>query len=527
LWEEDLAEPLSIRRLIDRITSGDIRIPAFQRDFVWEPEQVSFLLDSIYKGFPIGTVILWRTDTRLSSEKNLGSFRLPEPAKNYPVNYVLDGQQRLTSLFSTFQSELKPHNDNWVDVYFDVSAEESVQESLFVALQKEEIDPDRHFPVKTVFDPIAYRKALANFPDEILDRIDNMAAKFREYLIPNEIFESGDRNAVAIVFERINRSGTELNVFELLSAWSWSEDFDLVEKFGELQTNIENHGYEELVDDKDLQLRICAGVITGETTPSKILDLQGADIRKRFVEIEHGILGAIDFLSKQLKISHFKLLPFPGILVPLSCFFATTKADGVNYTATQKKKLEQWFWRSVFSRRFSADVNERQAHDIVEMRLLLNNEQHDFRFPKAENRIDFRTGSFAPGTANSKTLIIMLNNMDPRSFISGAAVDTRAALRKGSKHEYHHIFPQAYLEGHGLERKDINVLANICFLTRSDNVFIKDKAPSEYFQHISAHHKDEYLRRAFCPNDTDNLSYPEFIDKRAALLVAFAGQLMH
>lgn len=150
-----MAEPLSIRRLIDRITHGDIRIPAFQRNFVWEPEQVSFLLDSIYKGFPIETVILWRTDTRLSSEKNLGSFQLPEPAKDYPVNYVLDGQQRLTSLFSTFQSELTAQNGDWIDVYFDISAEESVQESLFVTLLKEDVDLDRHFPVKTIFDPIA------------------------------------------------------------------------------------------------------------------------------------------------------------------------------------------------------------------------------------------------------------------------------------------------------------------------------------------------------------------------------------
>jgi len=76
-----MADPLNIRRLIDRITSGDIRIPAFQRDFVWETEQVAFLLDSIYKDFPIGTVILWKTDTRLPSEKDLGAFKLPEPAK--------------------------------------------------------------------------------------------------------------------------------------------------------------------------------------------------------------------------------------------------------------------------------------------------------------------------------------------------------------------------------------------------------------------------------------------------------------
>ena len=119
-----MSDQITIRKLIDRISSGDIRIPAFQRDFVWEPEQVAFLLDSIFKGFPIGTVILWKTDNRLSTEKTLGFFTLPDPQKDYPVNYVLDGQQRLTSLFSVFQTDLEPNSDEWTDIYFDMLAEQ-------------------------------------------------------------------------------------------------------------------------------------------------------------------------------------------------------------------------------------------------------------------------------------------------------------------------------------------------------------------------------------------------------------------
>ncbi|BAZ13389.1 hypothetical protein NIES4071_52280 [Calothrix sp. NIES-4071] len=99
-----MSEALTIRKLTERVASGDIRIPAFQRNFVWEPDQVAFLLDSIYKRFPIGTVIFWKTDNRLTSEKDLGRFTLPEPRRDYPVNYVLDGQQRITSLFSVFQT---------------------------------------------------------------------------------------------------------------------------------------------------------------------------------------------------------------------------------------------------------------------------------------------------------------------------------------------------------------------------------------------------------------------------------------
>ena len=167
-----MSEPITIKKLIERISSGGIRIPAFQRDYVWEPDQVAFLLDSIFKEFPIGTVILWKTDNRLSSEKRLGCFELPPPQKDYPVNYVLDGQQRLTSLFSVFQTDLRPVSTEWVDIYFDMSAKEAVQESLFVALDDTEVDPKRHFPVKTFLDSIAYRKATDKLTDHEIVKID-------------------------------------------------------------------------------------------------------------------------------------------------------------------------------------------------------------------------------------------------------------------------------------------------------------------------------------------------------------------
>ena len=76
-----MAESLTIRKVIDRVISGEIRIHEFQRDWVWTPQQVSFLLDSIYKNFPIGTVFLWKTSTRLESEKELGNFTIPDPRK--------------------------------------------------------------------------------------------------------------------------------------------------------------------------------------------------------------------------------------------------------------------------------------------------------------------------------------------------------------------------------------------------------------------------------------------------------------
>ena len=105
---------------------------------------------------------------------------------------------------------------------------------------------------------------------------------------------------------------------------------------------------------------------------------------------------------------HYKMLPFPGVIVPLSTFFATTANDGVNYSDKQKETLVHWFWRSIFTRRFSSDVTERQASDIREMKALKENENHNFKFPSFEIKFDFRKSRFSAGTANSKALVLML-----------------------------------------------------------------------------------------------------------------------
>ncbi|THD30702.1 MAG: DUF262 domain-containing protein [Flavobacterium johnsoniae] len=521
-----MAEALTIEKIIARINSGDIRIPAFQRDFVWDADQVAFLLDSIYKEFPIGTVILWKTDKRLSTEKNLGYFELPEPRKDYPVNYVLDGQQRLTSLFSVFQTSLKPITNEWVDIFFDLSSKEKVQESSFLALEESEIDHTRHFPVKTFFDSVAYRKATKNLDDENLTKIDTVQRKFLSYIIPDIVFETDDMTNVAIVFERINRAGTELNVFELLSAWSWSDSFDLVEKFEQLQEEIADHGYEELCNDRDLQLRIIAGIIKQNTTPSSILSLSGDEIRENFEIVQKGIIGAIDYLKRELNIKHYKMLAFPGILVALSAFFATDKKDGTNYTSKQNIIIKKWFWRSLFSRRYSAGVNEHQSNDIGQMLQLLENEDHTFKLPQNELKIDFKKSNFSYANANSKTLISMLNQNNPISLLSGSRIDLDKVLKKGSKHEYHHIFPKKYLINLGKTRNEINSLANICFLTRSDNNNIKDRSPNIYSSRISKEKASEYLQSAFIPINFGSLSYEDFLDERINLLESFAKKLM-
>ena len=223
-------EDLSIRDILEQVTRGQIRIPAFQRGFVWEPERVAYLMDSIYKNYPFGSLLFWRTKEKLKFDRDLGPFTLPTPKEDYPVDYVLDGQQRVTSIFGVFQTELDRPNvsySNWLPIYFDLSAEPTAQENQFVALKPTDAVSGRHFPLNTLFDSISYRKATEGYDNPTIKRIDDMQAVFKENYIPVQISKTEDKATVAIIFERINRQGVELTTLQLLSAWTWSEEFQL------------------------------------------------------------------------------------------------------------------------------------------------------------------------------------------------------------------------------------------------------------------------------------------------------------
>jgi uncharacterized protein with ParB-like and HNH nuclease domain len=235
---------LTIREILDLVPRGQVRIPAFQRGFVWDSDQVAFLMDSLYKQYPFGSLLLWRTREQLRHERHLGPFRLPDRNPDYPIDYVLDGQQRLTSIFGVFQTDIEPDPSvQWSDVYFDLAADVHAQESQFVALPPEDFDPRRHFPLKTLFNSIPYRRATEQLSDRDIIRIDEMQARFKESRIPYQLLTTEDRPRVAIVFARINRTGIPLDTLQLLTAWTWSEEFDLQREFDDLRDELSRFGF--------------------------------------------------------------------------------------------------------------------------------------------------------------------------------------------------------------------------------------------------------------------------------------------
>src|SRR5262245_49233807 len=316
-------DTLSIREIIEQVDRGQIRVPSFQRGFVWEPDRVAFFMDSIFKQYPFGSLLLWRAQERLKSEKALGPFTLPDPIADYPLDYVLDGQQRITSLYATFQTGKEvAQTSEWKDIYYDYSLPFDAQDTQFFALLPSEVDPTKHFPLRCLFDTTAYRRATSSFDETTAKKIDNMQTVFKETRIPAQIIRPGERQTVAVIFERINRQGVPLDTLQLLSAWTWSEDFQLQGEFDDLATDLEEYGIRSVDTEENILLRCCAAVLAYDPTPEQLVTIPGDEVRNRFEEVRNGLKGALDFLQMNLNVQSVANLPFQTILVPLSVFFA-------------------------------------------------------------------------------------------------------------------------------------------------------------------------------------------------------------
>ncbi|MET8060059.1 GmrSD restriction endonuclease domain-containing protein [Streptomyces microflavus] len=525
-----MSEPLPLRKAIERIHNGTMRVPGFQRGFIWEPTSAALLMDSIYKGFPFGSVLLWRTRTALKTEKELGGFELRPPEKDYPVDYVLDGQQRLTSIFSTFQTELTPKEENpevWLPVYYDFEAEGDAQGTRFVALQESETAnaPGRYFPLNCFFDPVAFSSATKPLNVDRNIEIVKVQERFKEALIPVETFESEDRTSVAIVFERVNRMGVELTMFELLTAWTWSEDFDLQEKFLGLAETFENFGFGSIGADNDLMLRCCSAILQGDPAPESLVNINGTNVRASFEVVEKALGLAIDFVRTNLGVRHLKFMPYSAQLIPLATFFSVRQSQPI--TNDERAVLLRWFWRSSFGHRYSGNPGRNIKRDVeaaLELRNGAGTTLEDIAVDVNERF--FTENQFNSRTVATKTMILLLASLKPKSFLSGQGVELDKVLAEPNRHEYHHCFPRSHLRKlpNSPTDKVTNCLANFAIISRAENRKISDRAPSVYRVDMPAN-IEEIKSGALLPDSLFRDDFPTFLEERTGLLVQAAKNL--
>ena len=165
--------------LLSDVARGNIKIPVFQREFVWDDEQIMSLLDSIYRGYPVGSLLLWSTKESLTHERNVGGFVLPKTPEDYPVNYVLDGQQRLTTLYGVFNSDTETADPELAD-RFNVSFVPETEQFIHNSFA----DPKASINLRVILDTTKLLPELARFSDPMKTRIATLTERFKDYEFP-------------------------------------------------------------------------------------------------------------------------------------------------------------------------------------------------------------------------------------------------------------------------------------------------------------------------------------------------------
>lgn len=223
-----------IDELARRILTGDILLPKFQRDMVWDQDQIIMLLDSVSKGFPIGSILLWQSRQELRSERKIADLDIELPRPDYPVNYLLDGQQRLSSICGAMFWTGNDPKSRW-NIAYDLRTQ------TFIHLDSLDDPPLHQVRINKLPDPTLYFKHIASLDtltatdkDILKQNAENLFNRFKDYKIATVTLGDMAISDVAPIFERINSTGTPLTIVDLMRAATWSPDFDLIDSIDEI-----------------------------------------------------------------------------------------------------------------------------------------------------------------------------------------------------------------------------------------------------------------------------------------------------
>jgi len=211
-------QPMKYDELVLDIKRGYLKIPQFQRDFVWEIEQTAQLLDSIIKSYPIGTFIFWKTRERLRAVKNIGSADLPPVPEGDAVQYILDGQQRIASLYASLEGLQVPRENKILDfkkIYIDLDKDVDTDDQIVVS----EIPVDGNWI--TVHDLLSHKGIsyfVDNFDRNCIEKIEIYRHRFQTYDFSTILVPEVSVDVAAEIFTRINTSGTPLSLFQIMVA---------------------------------------------------------------------------------------------------------------------------------------------------------------------------------------------------------------------------------------------------------------------------------------------------------------------
>jgi hypothetical protein len=509
-----------LRALCDDIEGGEMKVPQFQRKFVWKEEQALDLLDSIASNYPIGSLLLWKTKVKMRVERNIGDFQLPVTDDLEPTDYVLDGQQRLTVIYSCLGA--KEGVPGFAAAY-DLEKEE------FVTLP--DSSPVHVFPLRRMQDMtkvLDFRAALLVHPQgKILhDRFDALLATLTSYKVPVVTLKDLTVEEVCPIFERINSSGTPLSTYDLMVAATWTENFDLNEQTSKIQAALKPKGFDDI--EGGTILKCLSAIHFKGIKREQVLDLRKLkpDEMDALVEdTKKSLLKTVDLLVTEFRVYSWDFLPYEALAIVLSYVYSKTP----KLTPDHITRVRQWFWRSAFSERYRGASEHFVSSDLERIHdFVVNQKGNPDLFGSLPSSDIWKTVAFRSNNSRSRAFVLALALKKPRNLTNGTSIDVSEALSIYNQKEFHHIYPRAYLKALKAPGEH-NAIANFCMLAASENKVISDQDPHTYLPNCIAQ-LDGDAETVFASNllpspktfDYTKADYPTFQLTRAPMI----GQLV-
>lgn len=527
--------------VIKQITEGKIQLPDFQRGWVWDDEHVRSLLVSVARSFPVGAVMLLETGGEVRFQvrpvENLEfNETVPEPEK-----LILDGQQRLTSLTQVLalQTPVKTFNDKnkRIDRYYYIDIEAALDNRLdeaFISVEQDktlktnfgrDIQLDLstrqkeceqfYFPCNQILEYGSWIADLYKYnPEKIGDFLEEFMPKvlaaFTSYQLPViSLGKTTSKEAVCLVFEKVNTGGVPLSVFELVTASFAADGFNLrddwygshLRKIEGRETRIKTESILNGIEPTDFLQAIsllstyekrCADIEAGKTGKSisavsakrvSVLALSLENYNHWAPQVEKGFLLAARFLRKECFLRAGDL-PYRTQIIPLAAVLSQLKERWLEPKIYQK--LSQWFWCGVLGELYGGAVETRMANDLEE---LLNWMLKNAEPPRTIFDASFHPDRLQTLRSRQSAAYKGINTL----ILRDGAQDLfwKAGIQELDQEEValdiHHIFPKAWCIGKGINADEYDSIINKTPISYKANRMIGGKAPSEYLLQIQEH----------------------------------------
>ncbi len=527
-------KPLS--DLLGQAASGDLQLPDFQRGWVWDDDHIVSLLASISLSYPIGAVMMLRTgnpDVRFQT-RPLEGIELEEVKD--PEFILLDGQQRMTSLFLALKSTEpvltrdargKPMSRHYyanIDACINGLADREEQGIISVPedrktttdfgrqvvldLSSQEFEiAAGHFPLDIVLNSsetmnwvLRYLEVGPGDNDEKRGKWrqfnEEVVEPFKNYQIPTiELAKSTPKEAVCQVFEKVNTGGVSLTVFELLTATFAADGFSLRDDWEIRKSRFDDHPVLQQFQETDF-LQVVTLLVThevrskynvngqeGDRAPGvsckrkDILRLDLEDYKKWADVALEAIIRVAPFLHSEYIFSA-RDLPYTTQLVPLSAIIAVLGQSADNHSTN--KKLQQWYWCGVFGEMYGSAIETRFANDLQDVVKWITGENaptpstiKDAQF-QDDRLLTLRTRN----SAAYKGLLALQMRNGSKDFRTGKSIDVHAYFDNDI--DVHHIFPKKWCTDNKVDSQRFDSVVNKTAIDARTNRIIGGDAPSLY-----------------------------------------------